>query len=259
MFVFHASFFKIFLKKVPQTTYTDPMSPIQATKNLMITPAHVENTELLSVFRGVDKQKDLLEMLPQKMKRAIEALPKEYLALAPEQLQELIKRDAKNKKQLTTTDHRLRLSLWQCYDAAFATKKEMHMRHVFSGICSGDYFYDVLKHPHKLAWLICPIPDYLKASEECLLLSTERVRELLTIPMVDKDGKVNVQVANLILKAHQMLDTRVKGAIVHKAQIHTVTENITPPKEELSLEEMQEKIKLLEEKNVTTDTESPGE
>jgi hypothetical protein len=55
---------------------------------------------------------------------------------------------------------------------------------------------------------------------------TERLLEIMNLPMINDEGKVDAKVANLVLRAWQLADMRVKGAVTQKVQIEQKSMNL---------------------------------
>ncbi len=97
--------------------------------------------------------------------------------------------------------------------------------------------------------------------EEALAMGIARIREIFEIPIVqhehvrNKEGEIvetktkyDTKAANLILRAYAQVDQRIKGGFVQRHQIQTahVSNQLKEAKSARSLEEIDEKLKLLE-------------
>lgn len=154
------------------------------------------------------------------------------------------------------TDNRLRLAFWMEYDRAQSTQKSMNITQVYSGICSRQYFEDkYLKTPERVSWLACQPHAYSLIMEEALAYGIERLREILDLPMISSSGKVDTRAAELILKTVALLDQRVKGAVVQRAEVRSLNVNMNSAASSLeqkmltgNVEEMEARLKYLEKR-----------
>ena len=128
----------------------------------------------------------------------------------------------------TATDNRIRLAFWMEYDRAQAHNKSMTMVAVFAGVCSADYFYRrYLKHPEKVAWMMCQPSSYQVIAEEALAFGLEQLREILSLSVVLPNGRADVKLGELQAKIVAMLDTRVKGTITQRLETKNMSLNIS--------------------------------
>lgn len=124
-------------------------------------------------------------------------------------------------------DDRVRLSFWDEYNAATAAGKRMSLQSIICGACSWEGWVTIYEpNPHKMMWIFTPPTSYVAAMRQILYRGTERLLEIMNMPMVDKDGKVDTKVATLVLRAWQLADMRVKGGIVQRMQVEQKNLNL---------------------------------
>ena len=100
----------------------------------------------------------------------------------------------------------------------------MGVKNICRGICDPKYMYDHLFHkPKKMAYILYPPTDYVRALEEMLDLSMREVREILTAPNFNDDGKANYQIMKLKLQVHDKLENRLKGVVSKKIEAVSYT------------------------------------
>lgn len=117
------------------------------------------------------------------------------------------------------TENRLRVAFWMEFDRAVELNEPMQLQRVYGGVCTREYFYQsYLRKPEKVAWMLCPPVAYTLAMEEALLFSITRMREILDFPLYNKKGEPDYRVGELILKAFEKLDLRIKGAVLQRIQ-----------------------------------------
>jgi len=173
----------------------------------------------------------------------------------------------------TPTVNKLRIGFWLEHERAIKADCKMEMVNVWSGVCSAEYFYeicicknDIIKN---IAWILNPVQNYATIMEEGLAVANRRLRDILEMPLYEmkqyKDSKGNMKnrripntkVAELIIKAHQILDTRVKGAVVQKVEQKSLNMNVTgnvpsgATDVNMSAIDVEAEIKRIEEENTS--------
>lgn len=124
-------------------------------------------------------------------------------------------------------DERVRLSFWDEYNAATAAGKRMSLQSVICGTCSWETWVTTFEpNNHKMLWVFTPPVSYAMAMRQILHRGTERLLEIMNLPIKNKDGNVDSRVATLILKAWQLADLRIKGGIVQKMQVEQKSVNV---------------------------------
>jgi hypothetical protein len=152
----------------------------------------------------------------------------------------------------TPTDNRLRLSFWNEYERAQANQEKMNITTVFAGICTRAYFYGrYLKRPEKAAWLVCPPASYEVVAKEALTFGLEQLREILSLPIKDAQGRVNVKLGELQAKIVAMLDQRLKGGITQTIKsmnlnVSTTDSQVAKAAMQGSMEDIESRIRELE-------------
>lgn len=137
-------------------------------------------------------------------------------------------------------DERLRLAFWDEYNYATSVGAPIRINQVIKGVCSVETFYQFyLPNNKKLAWIITPPKFYSQGMKYILHLGLDRLTEIMQSKVVDEDGKLDVRSAALILKTFQLVDLRVKGAIMQKVQIDQRTLNMNAEVRAEELQQMQ--------------------
>lgn len=121
----------------------------------------------------------------------------------------------------TPTMARLRISFWDEYARALDQGSLMVTERIYAGIMSRELFdQDFLCSPSMIGYLLSTPPHYHRAAEEILLLGLERMRDIIELPLIDSKGRVQGAVLSAVIKAVELLDKRVKGAILQKIAVH---------------------------------------
>lgn len=123
-------------------------------------------------------------------------------------------------------DDRVRLAFWDEYNASTAAGKRMSLQSIISGTCSWESWITAYEpHDKRMCWVFTPPTSYVSQMRHILHRGTERLLEIINLPMVDEAGKVDIKVANLVLRAWQLADMRVKGGVMQKVQIEQKSMN----------------------------------
>jgi hypothetical protein len=129
---------------------------------------------------------------------------------------------------------RLKLAWWMEYEKSVqnpgnAARGIQFLRNVAYGVAPYEYLLGQLDNEAFLAYLMCPPQEYTIAVEEALTASIDRIREILSLPLMklktNRDGEVcldhkgepiklvDKQVMDTLIKVYKLLDDRVKGSI----------------------------------------------
>lgn len=152
----------------------------------------------------------------------------------------------------TRTDHALRASFWREYDKACALGRErITVKSIIAGICSETYFYErFLNEPARVAWMVLPHSVYAKEMEAILHRGTQRLWELMEMPIRDKDGRVDPRRAEALLKVIQEVQNRVRGMAVQRVEKKEVSLQMKAPSTKAipveSMEDLQRRLTELE-------------
>lgn len=206
---------------------------------------------------SVEERRNVRDMLPPYIKEAIDSIPDELRLMDERELRKHVKPNPSVQA--------LRNSFWveyaRCMDRG---ANWMKVSNVISGICSIEYWAQVvLKSPGLVEWVLRPPISYNRAMEEALYFGVEKIREILELPFQRKsiDPKtgfdmviVDTKVAELVLKAFMLIDTRVKGSVVQRSETKTLQVNasmkeVKQAMEAESMEEIEKKLKDLRKRD----------
>lgn len=114
----------------------------------------------------------------------------------------------------------LKICFWDEY---FLTQdkdfKSMRIEAMYSKVCSKEYFYELVSDPLTLTYILRPPSGYMIRMRSLLDIGLERFREILTLPIVDYNGKIDAKHVNNIIKIVSIVDNRVKGAVTQNIKI----------------------------------------
>ena len=168
----------------------------------------------------------------------------------------ITERRLRNKLKPDRRDLQLRISFWNEYYVAQDANRKMMMRRIIDGICGDDYFYNTfLFDKNRLIYLLMPISNYKKAMDEMFYSVTDKLREVIDLPIITegKEGEkvVDHRLINSFLKIHKRLEDRIMGSVVQNLKIDQTQKNLNlnlsataeAPK---NLDDVEAEIKLLE-------------
>lgn len=145
-----------------------------------------------------------------------------------------------------TRDERVRLSFWDEYNASTSIGKRMSLQSILCGAVHWDTWVGVYEpNDTKMCWIFTPPTSYVASMRHILHAGTERLLEIMQLPMLKDDGKVDTRVATLILRAWQLADMRMKGGVMQRVQIEQKSMNVnidasnSSKVDEMSLEELE--------------------
>lgn len=182
----------------------------------------IVSREAIDNLYDSDNPDALINKLPVRLvpifHRVRDKLPRTLLADEP---------DVKRYCQPNERDERIRLSFWDEYNASTACQKRMSLQSIITGCCSWESWITVYEpHDKRMLWIFTPPASYVGMMRQILYKGTERLLEIMNLPMITDEGKVDVKVANLVLRAWQLADMRVKGAVTQKVQIEQKSMNL---------------------------------
>jgi len=187
-------------------------NPIQRNQR-QLSPAH-EIT-----FWEENNPKCVINMVTDKLREYMRALPPEMLSAGA--------KDLRKRLDPGWTVEQLRIAFW---DEFFLTVDNDHptmrMAAVYGKICNREHFYDLIKHPLTLAYMLQPPADYMYKMRALLDMGLERFHEVLNMDVAHKDGSANTKLITEIIKIVALVDNRVKGAVAQKLTIDQTSKNL---------------------------------
>jgi hypothetical protein len=190
---------------------------------------------------GADQPDSILEVIPEAVRDAVLRLPDELFALPPEELEA--------QAQVSRQDRRIRIQFWEEYEVAHRSLGQLDLSKVVvgSGVPSWPYYSEKLNRtPALLAWLVQPPAEYRLQMKEAGELGMQRLMDILELPQRNANGSVNTAVCLLQLQALKMVDQRLHGSITQKILSVNVDGGQKPENGQLSMEEVDRKLKELQ-------------
>ena len=133
--------------------------------------------------------------------------------------------------QPNLTENKIRLKFWEEYDFCQAQHQQaIRIARVVAGVVTMPVFFNMLKHPEKVAWLLCIPSAYDTHLQELMNFGARRMREIMELPLeiVDPKGRkrINVKLAELQAKIYFAAEVRKYGAITQKIEQKTLQLNV---------------------------------
>jgi hypothetical protein len=164
----------------------------------------------------------------------------------------LTEREIRTQCQPDERDERVRLSFWDEYNAATASGKKMALQSIICGAVSWEMWVSGYEPNNKrMLWIFTPPVSYAIQMRHILHKGTERLLEIMNLPMLGEDGKVDTKVATLILKAWQLADMRIKGGIVQRMQVEQKSVNVNFNSEQ-PVDQLREQVSGLQLEDLET-------
>jgi hypothetical protein len=162
-------------------------------------------------------------MVPRKVREAIlnPELPRHYLQMPESQF--LIHLE----KYLEPRDYRIRLAFWDEYNAAITEDRVMRIDQFVVKVTNIAYFYRIfLANKYKVIFLLQPPGSYKINMRELLHFGLNRMREIISLPLLDKKGQPNVHLIREMIKIFALADARVQGAVKQTIDINQKSLNV---------------------------------
>lgn len=124
-------------------------------------------------------------------------------------------------------DERLRLTFWDEYTSATAARRRMALSNVTTCLAhAGVYHNFYAKRLDKIAWMIYPPRNYSQSLKNILDKGLGKLQEIMELPILKPNGQPDVSVITQVIKVFQLVDARVKGAVVQRLHIEQKSLNV---------------------------------
>lgn len=195
-----------------------------------------------------DFMEEVLSLIPTQLANKYRSLPLQAVEQDEKTLRTLL--NPSEQQQM------LRTRLWQLLNERLGIPgaPQISSAELCRGVSNVEYLERAYTLPYLVAWLLCPTLNYETRVETLVEKSYDKMREILELPLMDADGKVDTKVANLVMQVAKMVDMRARGNYTERIEQKSLTVNATAKeaqallggKEVLTLEQIEERIKLLE-------------
>lgn len=174
--------------------------------------------------------RSIINLCPKNIRAAILRTPIEFIEmdeadLVPRAFPKI--QPGKAAPKPTPIDCRIRTAFWIEYDRCQQHMLPMLMKNIYGGVCTQSYFQQHwLSSKYKTAWLLKPPTDYRIALEELLMYGVEEMREVMSLPLTDNQGRVNTKLAEVKFKIWQAVEMRLKGAVIQRIRSENLNYNV---------------------------------
>lgn len=168
-------------------------------------------------YQKLEEEPDFLEsIMTSRVSVAMRAIPDDVKSLPQSLLEEKVQPDF--------TGRMLRQAFWLEFDRVCRCgDKKFILANVYNGLTNIKSFYrDWVDNSFKLEYLLRPPPELQVAWEEMTYKATQEVNKILEYPVEDANGKPNVKLMELKLKAFQYLADRRRGHVLGNARLETI-------------------------------------
>ena len=204
----------------------------------------------------------VINLSPPPLADAITKIPSDVWGLTTREIRDRFRKSKYD--DFTEVEERLRLSFWKEYDSCIKERRKIQLGNITAGVCLLTFFTKhVLTNSDRLAYILTPPQDYLKAMEELLHMGLEQMKEIMLLPLYDDKGKADAKLAHVKLQLFNSIQDRVRGAVVQKTESKTMNLNLegqAPPMTEVakldSLEEINRRLAELEGMSSPTSSEA---
>jgi hypothetical protein len=161
------------------------------------------------------------------------------------------------------TQRKLRIGFWQELARSVVTGHPVNAAAVYGTVCTSKHFYLMCEQRAFLAFLLQPPEQVRVAMQTILDRGFERIYEILELPLVGDDGKVDGKALTAIMRAFQLAADRVLGPPVQRVETKSMNVNVSArapePDPHLAALPVDEKLVVLEERlrQLTQPLESP--
>jgi hypothetical protein len=200
-----------------------PKSPILGAGPLEQRPISRNSKQLAPaqeiVFWEDHNPKCVINLVSNRLRELMRELPPELLTTPVNKL----------RRQLNPgwVVEQIRIAFWDEYFLTIDNEEtSMRMAAVYGKVCAKEHFYDYIKHPLTLAYILQPPSDYMYKMRAMLDMGLERFDEILHLPLENPNGTVNTKLISEIVKVVALIDNRVKGAVAQKLTIDQTSKNL---------------------------------
>ncbi len=208
---------------------------------------HPDSKEFLgesSVLMDMEDETTILKYLPPAWQEAVQMMDNEIWAMP---FPQVLRGANPNSVEL-----QLRTRIWVAFDKAKAeSAKYIDWKKVYSGVCSAQHFYNYARRPLKIRFLLEPLKEYKESVKQLLELGMARLQEIITMPLTNKNGAMDPNLIEKVIKCIVLVDHRIHGGYTQRAELkaqqlsaHLDLNKVKSMEEiDAALEEMEKKSK----------------
>lgn len=125
----------------------------------------------------------------------------------PDHLKLMTDGEFRKQFRVTPTEFAVKKRLWQLFlERESALDPRITMVEIYDGVTSREYFYQIIRDPPRLAWLMCPPHSAEELIEETFYFLQDKIRQAL------EDIKITEKNLPIFMKFYQITGDRHLGA-----------------------------------------------
>lgn len=164
--------------------------------------------------------KSVINVVSDRLREQMKKIPPEILGMSDKEF--------RHHYEAPWTVEQLRIAFWdEFWLTTDNNAKAMRMAAVYARVCPKERFYDYIRHPLALAYIVRPPRDYILSMRSLLDIGMERFYEILNLPLEGPNGKIDTRLLGEIVKIVSLVDNRVKGAVAQKIVVDQTTKSLS--------------------------------
>jgi hypothetical protein len=174
---------------------------------------------LNSLIKQLEDPRSLMSFLPPDVQKGLAEIPEHYLDLDENELLKLL--DEEWTWQPTVAAELLRRNFWMEHDRVQFSKLEslMNMSNIYLGVVTREHWHRIVhEHSHIAAFILCRPPEYKMSQEALQNHATRKFFEILSLPIKEKGGRVDIKLLELQMKTAAMIDMRNQGGFTQRSE-----------------------------------------
>lgn len=193
--------------------------------------AHIPVTDNGRTFCGTVKDSNnpysVWSVSPPKLQDAIDRTPADLYLYNESQLSSMTGHDPRLRT--------LRVSFQREYERVITYFQrtgqltQMKMTNIWGGLCSESMWHRFLSKPECVVYMTMPVVDYFDSLKALSMTMLQRYDEILRAPVVDKDGKLIVGAAKVVLEAMNSIEDRIYGKALQRMSGEMKSVQVTVP------------------------------
>lgn len=200
---------------------------------------------LMELSTAAQANESVVSLLPEILRKRVSEVPGTFWEMPEDELVRFTK-----SGRFTEIDQKLRITFWAEYHRASDAGSMMRVSAITSGVCTPHTFYNrVCTDPARLVFLMTQPTDYKIDLEETLVVLVRKLRQVADLPVLDDEGAPIYKNIEILLKTFPHIDNRVKGGVVQRSEIKSVTANVNVSPTH-SISDIDRKLAELEQKSV---------
>ena len=208
-----------------------------------------DDFDVTVALKSKEHPNSLYNLLPAILRPCVDAIPREYFTLSPDELETSAKDELKRNMSRYLTLKKLRVAFWQEHAMMIKHARSFDLNLVVKNVCSMGFFMKLANSPLLLYYILQPPEDYKVQMEEALLFGLDQLREILAMELDEFEKKDQAKMADVQRRIVVDFMNYSRGMPVHRTVNVNLDEDASQPQRGVEqLEEIDDKLKRLEER-----------